>query len=433
MLEISAACHRHGKVPSHNVSTDVRHPERAGEDARRARESSATCASGASTRAVEPIVAAFRPERREIGAASEILLAAYDNSWAPIRHRDQLHDRASYRYYWSLLQRAHATGADLPERVQSCSSPDPARARRLATSPIPQEDSKNRDTDGQSQGGSTDQRGERTCQPRLRTRRRHGGPGRAEAQKSVVPVRRDRRQHRAVHGRPQRQRPALPRLRHPRHRRCLRIRGDRPPAGARQAAHQGRAARLQDQAQGPARPARQRQGRPRMGARQRPPDGRDAHRRVRARHRAAREGRPQHPRRARHRRPPDGQPRLDAAVLVPLQPQRPPHRGRDRRRLHRRPLPAPAARREALGPVGARHAHLADPVRGARVQRLDLHRPRHRRHRLGHVLVDLRRHRRAARPKHGGANEVAFEIQKRYDTPTRPRPTSRAAWRTRKW
>ncbi len=35
-------------------------------------------------------------------------------------------------------------------------------------------------------------------------------------------------------------------------------------------------------------------------------------------------------------------------------------------------------------------------------------------------------------PKHGGANEVAFEIQKRYDTPTRRRPTSAAAWRPRK-
>ena len=38
-------------------------------------------------------------------------------------------------------------------------------------------------------------------------------------------------------------------------------------------------------------------------------------------------------------------PRLDAAVLVPLQPQRPAHRRRDRRRLDRRALPAPAARR----------------------------------------------------------------------------------------
>ena len=29
-------------------------------------------------------------------------------------------------------------------------------------------------------------------------------------------------------------------------------------------------------------------------------------------------------------------------------------------------------------------------------------------------------------PKHGGANEVAFEVQKRYATPTRRRPTSAA-------
>jgi 2-methylcitrate synthase len=36
-------------------------------------------------------------------------------------------------------------------------------------------------------------------------------------------------------------------------------------------------------------------------------------------------------------------------------------------------------------------------------------------------------------PKHGGANEVAFEIQKRYDNPTKPKPTSAAASRTRKW
>ena len=35
-------------------------------------------------------------------------------------------------------------------------------------------------------------------------------------------------------------------------------------------------------------------------------------------------------------------------------------------------------------------------------------------------------------PKHGGANEVAFEVQKRYETPTRPRPTSAAASRPRK-
>ena len=56
--------------------------------------------------------------------------------------------------------------------------------------------------------------------------------------------------------------------------------------------------------------------------------------------------------RARHRRPADGVARLDAALLVPLQPQRPAHRGRDRRRFDRRALPAPAARQAGRASSG---------------------------------------------------------------------------------
>jgi citrate lyase subunit beta/citryl-CoA lyase len=62
-------------------------------------------------------VAAFQPTDHEIGTASAILFAASENNWAPIRHDDELHDRASYRYYWSVLQRAQATGATLPRHV----------------------------------------------------------------------------------------------------------------------------------------------------------------------------------------------------------------------------------------------------------------------------------------------------------------------------
>lgn len=115
MLEISAACHRHGKVPSHNVSTDVQMPQRAGDDALRARTEFGYLRKWSiHPGQIAPIVAAFRPSDAEIGAASEILLAAHRNNWAPIRHEGQLHDRASYRYYWSLLQRAQATGTALP-------------------------------------------------------------------------------------------------------------------------------------------------------------------------------------------------------------------------------------------------------------------------------------------------------------------------------
>jgi citrate lyase subunit beta/citryl-CoA lyase len=109
----------HGKVPSHNVSTDAE-PASAGDDARARAPNSATCACGASIRARSS--RSWRPSARdtEIGAASQILLAAHENNWAPIRHDGQLHDRASYRYYWSLLQRAHRHPAPRP-------SPTPLR------------------------------------------------------------------------------------------------------------------------------------------------------------------------------------------------------------------------------------------------------------------------------------------------------------------
>ncbi|MBY4947140.1 HpcH/HpaI aldolase/citrate lyase family protein [Cupriavidus respiraculi] len=119
MLEIAAACHRHGKVPSHNVSTDIQRPASAGEDAHRARAEFGYLRKWSiHPSQIDPIVQAFQPGRDEIGLASEILLAAHENNWAPIRHQGRLHDRASYRYYWSLLQRAHATGAALPDNAR---------------------------------------------------------------------------------------------------------------------------------------------------------------------------------------------------------------------------------------------------------------------------------------------------------------------------
>ena len=71
---------------------------------------------------IRPIVAAFSPTVAEIDQAIEILVAARAADWAPIRHRDTLHDRASYRYWWRLLERAHLTsmngGAQLPAQVR---------------------------------------------------------------------------------------------------------------------------------------------------------------------------------------------------------------------------------------------------------------------------------------------------------------------------
>jgi citrate lyase subunit beta/citryl-CoA lyase len=38
--------------------------------------------------------------------------------WAPISHAGQLHDRASYRYFWQVIERAHQTGRPLPDTMQ---------------------------------------------------------------------------------------------------------------------------------------------------------------------------------------------------------------------------------------------------------------------------------------------------------------------------
>jgi citrate lyase subunit beta/citryl-CoA lyase len=117
-LEIAAACHAYGKVPSHNVTTEIRDASVVANDARRAREEFAyTRMWSIHPAQIEPIVAAFTPREDEIGRAAEILLAAQAAGWGPIRHGDTLHDRASYRYYWSVLRRAHAAARPLPASV----------------------------------------------------------------------------------------------------------------------------------------------------------------------------------------------------------------------------------------------------------------------------------------------------------------------------
>jgi citrate lyase subunit beta/citryl-CoA lyase len=63
---------------------------------------------------IRPIVAAFAPGAGEVERAAEIIRAAQAADWAPIRHADQLHDRASFRYYWQVLERAFRTGQVLP-------------------------------------------------------------------------------------------------------------------------------------------------------------------------------------------------------------------------------------------------------------------------------------------------------------------------------
>jgi citrate lyase subunit beta/citryl-CoA lyase len=68
---------------------------------------------------IRPILAAMSPDDKDIETACAVLLSAQLAEWAPISHAGQLHDRASYRFFWQLLQRAQATGRKLPGEAQS--------------------------------------------------------------------------------------------------------------------------------------------------------------------------------------------------------------------------------------------------------------------------------------------------------------------------
>jgi citrate lyase subunit beta/citryl-CoA lyase len=115
-LEIAAACHAYGKVPSHCVVTEFADPAALQAAARRAsQELGYTRMWSIHPAQIRPILAAFAPTQMAIQSASNIIAAGAMANWAPTSYEGQLHDRASYRYFWQLLQRAHRTGCTLPD------------------------------------------------------------------------------------------------------------------------------------------------------------------------------------------------------------------------------------------------------------------------------------------------------------------------------
>ncbi|MDR2239340.1 MAG: CoA ester lyase [Zoogloeaceae bacterium] len=116
---IAAAALGHGLVPAHNVTTELRDAQATWADARRARDEFGYLRMWSiHPNQIEPIIDAMRPGFDEVSAAAAILIAAQAADWGPIRQDDRLHDRASYRYYWELLQRARVTGMDVPDEAR---------------------------------------------------------------------------------------------------------------------------------------------------------------------------------------------------------------------------------------------------------------------------------------------------------------------------
>jgi citrate lyase subunit beta/citryl-CoA lyase len=119
-LEISAACHAQGKVPSHCVVTEFNDAAAMRAAAHKAaREFGYTRMWSIHPNQIRPILDAFAPTEAEIETALGIITKAQEAEWAPISVAGVLHDRASYRYYWQVLERAFRTGRVLPAEAQA--------------------------------------------------------------------------------------------------------------------------------------------------------------------------------------------------------------------------------------------------------------------------------------------------------------------------
>jgi citrate lyase subunit beta/citryl-CoA lyase len=118
-LEIAAACHAAGITPSHCVVTEFKDTRALNKAAERAsRELGYTRMWSIHPDQIPAIVEAFAPVIAEVDDAVEILMAAQRAHWAPTSYRGHLHDRASYRHYWYVLERAWLTGQPLPAEIK---------------------------------------------------------------------------------------------------------------------------------------------------------------------------------------------------------------------------------------------------------------------------------------------------------------------------
>jgi citrate lyase subunit beta/citryl-CoA lyase len=116
--EVVAAALANGVVPAHNVTLDLKNVETTYSDACRARSEFGFMRMWSIyPTQIQAIVDAMKPNFDEVADAANILLAAQQADWGPIQYAGELHDRATYRYFWEILQKAKLTMAAIPDEA----------------------------------------------------------------------------------------------------------------------------------------------------------------------------------------------------------------------------------------------------------------------------------------------------------------------------
>ena len=117
--KVTQAALQNNVIPAHNVTLDLKNPYQTYKDAFRARNEFGFLRMWSIyPTQVQAIVDAMKPDFTELESAQNILLAAQDAEWGPIQYDGELHDRATYRYFWELVQRAHYSGGKLIDEAQ---------------------------------------------------------------------------------------------------------------------------------------------------------------------------------------------------------------------------------------------------------------------------------------------------------------------------
>jgi len=112
---VVAAALANGIVPAHNVTLDLKNFDQTKADATRARYDFGFMRMWSIyPTQIDAIVQAMQPDNSEVEKGCAVLLAAQDANWGPIQHEGELHDRATYRGFWTIVQRARLSGQNLP-------------------------------------------------------------------------------------------------------------------------------------------------------------------------------------------------------------------------------------------------------------------------------------------------------------------------------
>lgn len=108
-----------GVIPAHNVTLDLKNQYQTYSDAKRAHDEFGFQRMWSIYPAqIQAIIDAMQPNFSEVQTGCAILVKAQDANWGPIQHDGDLHDRATYRYFWSLIQHARVAGQKLPEEAE---------------------------------------------------------------------------------------------------------------------------------------------------------------------------------------------------------------------------------------------------------------------------------------------------------------------------